>query len=82
MTKTQKAVASGHIPQSLVEAEQLLNQHGAIKEEFGRYAQDYARMKMVSQVVMENADSSGLIQKLRMNSFTIYIFTRTFSCFR
>lgn len=34
-------VASEDEPQSLAEAEQLLNQHAAIREEIDGYAEDY-----------------------------------------
>ena len=58
LTKTSKLVASDDIPQSLIEAEQLLNQHQTIKEEIDRYAPDYSEMKEYGQKVIENADHS------------------------
>lgn len=58
LTKTQKAVASGDAPQSLPEAEQLLNQHQTIKEEIDRYSPDYQKMKEYGRKVIENADNT------------------------
>jgi spectrin beta len=58
LTKTQTAVASSESPQSLVEAEQMLNQHQTIKEEIDRYVPDYSRMKEYGDRVCQNADAS------------------------
>lgn len=58
LTKTQTAVANSDQPQSLAEAEQLLNQHQTIKEEIDRYAPDYARMKEFGDKICSSADVS------------------------
>ncbi|CAF0706136.1 unnamed protein product [Brachionus calyciflorus] len=58
LTKTQTAVANSDSPQSLPDAEQLLNQHQSIKEEIDRYAPDYARMKEYGDKVCASADSN------------------------
>jgi spectrin beta len=58
LTKTQTAVASSEQPQSLVEAEQMLNQHQTIKEEIDRYVPDYSRMKEYGDRVCQNADAT------------------------
>ena len=58
LTKTQTAVASSESPQSLVDAEQMLNQHQTIKEEIDRYVPDYSRMKEYGDRVCQNADAS------------------------
>jgi len=58
LTRTQTAVASSETPQSLVEAEQMLNQHQTIKEEIDRYVPDYSRMKEYGDRVCANADAA------------------------
>lgn len=44
LTKTQTDVASEDIPSSLADAERLLNQHQAIREEIDNYTEDYTKM--------------------------------------
>lgn len=44
LTKTQTDVASEDIPGSLADAERLLNQHQAIREEIENYTDDYTKM--------------------------------------
>ena len=56
LSKTQTAVASAEHPQSLNEAEQMLNQHQTIKEEIDRYAPDYAKMKEYGDQICATAD--------------------------
>ena len=58
LTKTQKAVASSDVPQSLIEAEKLLSQHSTVKEEIDRYKPDYSEMKDYGQKVIDTADNS------------------------
>uniref|UniRef100_A0A670J6R8 Spectrin beta chain n=1 Tax=Podarcis muralis TaxID=64176 RepID=A0A670J6R8_PODMU len=45
--KAQKAVASEEVPNSLVEAEHLLQQHAAIKEEIDQHKDDYHSVKEI-----------------------------------
>ena len=45
LSKTMTTVASEDIPESLKEAEQLLNKHAAIKEEIDGYEEKYAKLK-------------------------------------
>jgi len=71
LTRTQTAVASSETPQSLVEAEQMLNQHQTIKEEIDRYVPDYSRMKEYGDRVCNNADASDpqyLFLRERLNA--------------
>lgn len=71
LTRTQTAVASSDAPQSLVEAEQMLNQHQTIKEEIDRYVPDYSRMKVYGDRVCNNADASDpqyLFLRERLNA--------------
>lgn len=56
LSKTQTAVANTDTPQSLNEAEQMLNQHQSIKEEIDRYAPDYSRMKEFGDRICNSAD--------------------------
>lgn len=44
LTKTQTDVASEDIPSSLSDAEKLLSQHQAIREEIDNYTSDYTQM--------------------------------------
>lgn len=56
LTRTQTAVASSEQPQSLSDAEQMLNQHQSTKEEIDRYAPDYARLKDYGDQICSSAD--------------------------
>ena len=58
LTRTQTLVASEDIPNTLSEAEQLLNQHQTIKEEIDRYGPDYSQMKDYGHRVIRDADTS------------------------
>jgi len=58
LTRTQTSVASEDIPNTLNEAEQLLNQHQTIKEEIDRYGPDYAQMKEYGHRVIHDADTT------------------------
>ncbi|KAM9270917.1 LOW QUALITY PROTEIN: spectrin beta chain, non-erythrocytic 4 [Cariama cristata] len=51
LVKTQAAVASEEMPDSLAEAERLLNQHVALKEEINGYEEDYARIQAASNLL-------------------------------
>ena len=71
LTNTQTAVASSEAPQSLVEVEQMLNQHQTIKEEIDRYVPDYSLMKEYGDRVCANADASDpqyLFLRERLNA--------------
>ncbi|ETN76081.1 spectrin repeat-containing domain protein [Necator americanus] len=54
LTATQRQVASEDEPQSLAEAEQLLNQHAAIREEIDGYAEDYKKMRAMGDRVTQD----------------------------
>ncbi|CAF3404439.1 unnamed protein product [Rotaria sp. Silwood1] len=58
LTRTQTLVASEDIPNTLSEAEQLLNQHQTIKEEIDRYGPEYAQMKEYGHCVIRDADTT------------------------
>lgn len=71
LSKTQTAVANTDSPQSLNEAEQMLNQHQSIKEEIDRYAPDYSRMKEFGDRICNSADMSDpqyLFLRERLNA--------------
>lgn len=71
LSKTQTAVANTDAPQSLNEAEQMLNQHQSIKEEIDRYAPDYSRMKEFGDRICNSADVSDpqyLFLRERLNA--------------
>lgn len=58
LSRTQTAVASEDTPTSLAEAEQLLAQHDAIKNEVDDYRDDYERIKATGAEVRANRDLS------------------------
>uniref|UniRef100_A0A915ITG0 Spectrin beta chain n=1 Tax=Romanomermis culicivorax TaxID=13658 RepID=A0A915ITG0_ROMCU len=67
LTNTQRQVASEDEPQSLTEAEQLLSQHSAIREEIDGYAEDYAKMKaMGDRVTQDQTDPQYMFLKQRL----------------
>uniref|UniRef100_W5NBC3 Spectrin beta chain n=1 Tax=Lepisosteus oculatus TaxID=7918 RepID=W5NBC3_LEPOC len=49
LVQTQTAVASEDLPNTLEEAELLINQHATLKEEIGRYEEDYDRIQSVNK---------------------------------
>ncbi|XP_074714159.1 spectrin beta chain, non-erythrocytic 4 [Strix uralensis] len=51
LVKTQAAVASEEVPDNLTEAERLLNQHAALKEEIDGYEEDYAKIQAASDLL-------------------------------
>lgn len=51
--KAQKAVASEEMPNSLMEAEHLLQQHAAIKEEIDQHRDDYSNVKQIGDKVTQ-----------------------------
>ncbi|KAM9260145.1 LOW QUALITY PROTEIN: spectrin beta chain, non-erythrocytic 4-like [Morus bassanus] len=51
LVKTQAAVASEEVPDSLTEADRLLNQHAALKEEINGYEEDYAKIQAASDLL-------------------------------
>lgn len=53
LSMTQKAVASEDMPESLPEAEQLLQQHAAIKEEVDAHKDKYHQVKASGEKVIE-----------------------------
>ncbi|XP_028652270.1 spectrin beta chain, non-erythrocytic 4-like [Erpetoichthys calabaricus] len=51
LVQTQTAVASEVLPSNLEEAELLINQHATLKEEIGRYEEDYNRIQDVNKLL-------------------------------
>uniref|UniRef100_A0A8C3UTA1 Spectrin beta chain n=1 Tax=Catharus ustulatus TaxID=91951 RepID=A0A8C3UTA1_CATUS len=57
LVKTQAAVGSEEVPDSLAEAERLLNVHVALKEEINGYEEDYAKIQAASELLaLEDMD--------------------------
>ncbi|XP_033733758.1 spectrin beta chain-like isoform X6 [Pecten maximus] len=56
LSRTQTTVASEDIPNSLADAEKLLNQHQQLKDEIDAYAPEYAKMKEFGDKVTEGQD--------------------------
>ncbi|XP_051952978.1 spectrin beta chain, non-erythrocytic 4-like isoform X2 [Xyrauchen texanus] len=48
LVQTQTAAASDELPNVLEDAERLINQHAMLKEEIGRYEEDYERLQAVN----------------------------------
>ncbi|XP_048125013.1 spectrin family protein isoform X3 [Alosa alosa] len=68
LSRTQTAVASEDIPTSMAEAEQLLTQHEAIKNEVDNYREDYERMRATGAEVTQgqtDAQHMFLAQRLQ-----------------
>lgn len=51
MVQTQTAAAADELPNTLEEAERLINCHAALKEEIGRYEEDYERLQAVNELL-------------------------------
>ncbi|XP_073709486.1 spectrin beta chain, non-erythrocytic 4 isoform X2 [Misgurnus anguillicaudatus] len=51
LVQTQTAAASDELPNALEDAERLINQHAALKEEIGRYEEDYERLQSVNELL-------------------------------
>ncbi|PKK16875.1 spectrin beta chain, non-erythrocytic 4, partial [Columba livia] len=51
LVKTQAAVASEEVPETLADAERLLSQHAALKEEINGYEEDYAKIQAASDLL-------------------------------
>uniref|UniRef100_F1KPP4 Spectrin beta chain n=1 Tax=Ascaris suum TaxID=6253 RepID=F1KPP4_ASCSU len=67
LTATQRQVASEDEPQSLADAEQLLNQHAAIREEIDGYAEDYVKMRaMGDRVTQDQTDPQYMFLRQRL----------------
>ncbi|XP_009991860.1 PREDICTED: spectrin beta chain, non-erythrocytic 4-like, partial [Chaetura pelagica] len=51
LVKTQEALASQEVPESLAQAEKMLNHHVALKEEINGYEEDYAKIQAASDLL-------------------------------
>ncbi|XP_031429734.1 spectrin beta chain, non-erythrocytic 4 [Clupea harengus] len=51
LVQTQTAAAADELPNTLEEAERLINCHAALKEEIGRYEEDYERLQAVNELL-------------------------------
>ncbi|KAL3991418.1 charged multivesicular body protein 4 [Sarotherodon galilaeus] len=51
LVQTQTAAASDQLPNNLEEAEKLINEHAALKEEIGRYEEDYERLQAMNELL-------------------------------
>ncbi|KAG7480301.1 spectrin beta chain, non-erythrocytic 4 [Solea senegalensis] len=51
LVQTQTAAASEQLPNDLEEAERLINKHAALKEEIGRYEEDYERLQAMNELL-------------------------------
>ncbi|XP_022091369.1 spectrin beta chain, non-erythrocytic 1-like [Acanthaster planci] len=69
LSKTMTAVASEDIPESLKEAEKLLNKHAAIKDEIDSYEENYAKMKEQGDRITEGqTDTQYMFLKQRLQA--------------
>ncbi|XP_021239479.1 spectrin beta chain, non-erythrocytic 4-like, partial [Numida meleagris] len=61
LVKSQAAVADDEMPESLADAERLLNRHAALKEEINGYEEDYAKIQAASDLLaVEGAEVAAL----------------------
>ncbi|XP_028319957.1 spectrin beta chain, non-erythrocytic 4 isoform X2 [Gouania willdenowi] len=51
LVQTQTFAASEQLPNNLEEAEKLINKHAALKEEIGRYEEDYERLQAMNELL-------------------------------
>ncbi|KAK7507079.1 hypothetical protein BaRGS_00001930 [Batillaria attramentaria] len=56
LSRTQTTIASEDIPNSLADAERLLNQHQQLRDEIDTYAPEYAKIKEFGDKVTEGQD--------------------------
>ncbi|XP_033634187.1 spectrin beta chain-like [Asterias rubens] len=69
LSKTMTAVASEDIPESLKEAEKLLNKHAAIKDEIDGYEENYGKMKEQGDRITEGqTDTQYMFLKQRLQA--------------
>ncbi|XP_032820091.1 spectrin beta chain, non-erythrocytic 1-like isoform X1 [Petromyzon marinus] len=69
LSKTQKAVASEDVPSTLPEAEKLLAQHEAIKNEISNYSEDHRRMReMGEEVTRDQSDPQHVFLRQRLQA--------------
>ena len=67
LSATQRQVASEDEPQSMAEAEQLLQQHAAIREEIDGYEEDYNKMRaMGDRVTQDQTDPQYMFLRQRL----------------
>uniref|UniRef100_A0A915M9S2 Calponin-homology (CH) domain-containing protein n=1 Tax=Meloidogyne javanica TaxID=6303 RepID=A0A915M9S2_MELJA len=67
LSATQRHVASEDEPQSLAEAEQLLQQHAVIREEIDGYGEDYRKMRaMGDRVTQDQTDPQYMFLRQRL----------------
>lgn len=77
LSRTQTTVASEDIPNSLADAEKLLNQHQQLKDEIDAYAPEYAKMKDFGDKVTEGQEDPQymfLRQVYKLSTGVLYIF--------
>uniref|UniRef100_A0A674PQ22 Spectrin beta chain n=1 Tax=Takifugu rubripes TaxID=31033 RepID=A0A674PQ22_TAKRU len=60
LVQTQTVAASDQLPNDLEEAETLINKHAALKEEIGRYEEDYERLQSMNELL--DSDEAPLPQ--------------------
>ena len=58
LSRTQMTVASEDIPNSLADAEKLLNQHQQLRDEIDTYAPEYAKIKDFGDKVTEGEEDA------------------------
>ncbi|XP_067847419.1 spectrin beta chain, non-erythrocytic 1-like isoform X2 [Heptranchias perlo] len=67
LSKSQKAIASEDVPNSLPEAEALLRQHNAIKTEVNHYEEDYQKVRDTGKMItQEETDPQFQILEQRL----------------
>ena len=69
LSRTQTAIASDDIPNTLAEAEKLLAQHEAIKNEIRNYEEDYQKMRDMGEMVTQGqTDAQYMFLRQRLQA--------------
>lgn len=69
LAKTVTEIASEELPESLAEAEKMLNKHAAIKEEIDGYEENYAKMKETGdRICADQTDTQYVFLKQRLQA--------------
>ncbi|XP_071833448.1 spectrin beta chain, non-erythrocytic 1-like isoform X4 [Apostichopus japonicus] len=69
LARTVTEIASEDLPESLAEAEKMLNKHAAIKEEIDGYEENYAKMKETGErICADQTDTQYVFLKQRLQA--------------
>lgn len=77
LSRTQTTIASEDIPNSLADAEKLLNQHQQLKEEIDAYGPEYAKIKDFGDKVIKEGEKDPQYMFLEQVSrqYCVWLYT-------